>query len=277
MNDVINEVTVVIPCYNHGEHLGEAVDSALGQAQVSAKVLIVDDGSTDRSTITEISRQARRDRVAAISASNLGPGAARNLGLRHVDGAYAIVLDADDRLLPEFASVCLAVLDGDGQVGIASTWIQSFGAADWKFRPRGGTGVDFVRQNECGSMAMIRLSAWREVGGYSSDLAFEDWDFYLKIVEFGWRIEIVESFLAEYRLNEKSRNTASAQNRPDAVRELLRRHRALFVEHLDESIVHREMQIADLRAYAFGAPDREPVFGDGSAGHELGRRVSGSE
>jgi glycosyltransferase involved in cell wall biosynthesis len=90
-------VTVVIPCYNQGHFLGEAIESVLSQSYPRYEVVVVDDGSTDDTS--EVA--GRYDGVRLIRQENKGVNAARNAGIEHSGGEYLVFLDADDRLLPE--------------------------------------------------------------------------------------------------------------------------------------------------------------------------------
>src|SRR5262249_10595972 len=91
---------IVIPCYNQGRFVGEAIDSALRQS-VSTEVLVVDDGSTDDTSAVV----QRHPAVMLIRQRNQGTAGARNAGLREGRGALVIFLDADDRLLPHAAAI----------------------------------------------------------------------------------------------------------------------------------------------------------------------------
>jgi glycosyltransferase involved in cell wall biosynthesis len=89
-------VSIVIPCYNQGRFLGEAIDSALTQTHPSVEVIVVNDGSTDDTR----SVACARAEVRHIEQPNQGAPIARNTGLAESRGEYVIFLDADDRLLP---------------------------------------------------------------------------------------------------------------------------------------------------------------------------------
>jgi glycosyltransferase involved in cell wall biosynthesis len=89
-------VSVVIPCYNHANFLGEAIESVLGQTYSNFELIVVDDGSTDNTG--EVAQ--RYPQVQCIYQENAGLSAARNSGLRHSRGEFLVFLDADDRLLP---------------------------------------------------------------------------------------------------------------------------------------------------------------------------------
>src|SRR5512132_248706 len=91
-------VSVIVPAYNAGSTIAEAVESALAQTYRPLEVVVVDDGSTDDTA--EVVAERFEDRVHIISAPHRGRGAARNTGLATARGAYIQFLDADDVLAP---------------------------------------------------------------------------------------------------------------------------------------------------------------------------------
>jgi glycosyltransferase involved in cell wall biosynthesis len=90
-------VSCVIPVYNGEAHLGEALDSVLGQDPRPLEVIVVDDGSTDRTA--EVA-QSRGDVVRYVRQTNAGPSSARAHGVELARGELVALLDADDRWLP---------------------------------------------------------------------------------------------------------------------------------------------------------------------------------
>ena len=92
-------ISIIIPCYNQGRFLREAVQSALEQTHSAAEVIVVDDGSTDDTAAVTLEYPA----VRLLQQPNRGAAAARNRGLRESRGEYVVFLDADDRLLPDAA------------------------------------------------------------------------------------------------------------------------------------------------------------------------------
>jgi len=88
------EATIVIPCYNHGAFVGEAVASALAQEGARTSVVVVDDGSDDGST-PEACDACRGERVEVIHQANLGLPAARNRGAAQAKTEFLVFLDAD--------------------------------------------------------------------------------------------------------------------------------------------------------------------------------------
>ena len=91
-------VSIIIPCYRQGHFLGATVDSALAQSHRAVEVIVVNDGSDDRTD--EVAR-GYGHRIKYVSQPNQGLAAARNTGIRASAGAYLLFLDSDDLLHPD--------------------------------------------------------------------------------------------------------------------------------------------------------------------------------
>jgi glycosyltransferase involved in cell wall biosynthesis len=91
-------VSIIIPCYNAERWVAAAIESALGQTYNNVEVIVIDDGSTDRSL--EVIKQFDQ-KIRWLSISNRGPSAARNVGLKAAQGEWIQFLDADDLLHPD--------------------------------------------------------------------------------------------------------------------------------------------------------------------------------
>jgi GT2 family glycosyltransferase len=104
--------SVVIPSYNRLDFLRQALSSIWAQTFTDYEVIVVDDGSTDRTREWLVSQG---EHVLAITQPNRGPGAARNFGARHAKGTYLAFLDSDDLWFPWTLEVYRDVIDKHGQ------------------------------------------------------------------------------------------------------------------------------------------------------------------
>ncbi|HOK65955.1 MAG TPA: glycosyltransferase family A protein [Anaerohalosphaeraceae bacterium] len=95
-------ISVIIPAYNNERYLGRAIDSVLAQSRPADEIIVVDDGSTDRTA--EVA-QTYGEKIRCIRQDNRGPGAARNTGIRAASGEWIAFLDADDEWLPDKLAV----------------------------------------------------------------------------------------------------------------------------------------------------------------------------
>ena len=105
MQHEIRGVSIVIPNYNYGRFIGEAIDSALAQTHPLVEVIVVDDGSTDDSRAV-IERYG--ERVTAIFQANAGQNAACAAGFARAHFDLVVFVDSDDVLLPEAAATIAA-------------------------------------------------------------------------------------------------------------------------------------------------------------------------
>lgn len=110
-------ISVVMPVYNIEAYVAEAVQSVLSQTFRSFELIIVDDGSTDRSV--EICRSFDDARIQIISQKNRGLAGARNTGIIHSRGKYIAFLDADDRWLPEKLELHFIHLTANPHIGVS--------------------------------------------------------------------------------------------------------------------------------------------------------------
>src|SRR6266567_1459774 len=93
------KLSVIIPCFNHGEYLPEAVASVTNLRRGDIELIVVDDGSTDERTREEMDKLAVAG-IKVVRQANKGLAAARNAGILASRGEYVLPLDADDRLRP---------------------------------------------------------------------------------------------------------------------------------------------------------------------------------
>ncbi len=116
-------VSIVVPCFNAEAFLADALDSALAQTWPHTEIVVVDDGSSDRSV--EVARSF--DDVTVLTGPNAGPSAARNRGIAAARGARLQFLDADDLLLPRKIELCEAAISTPSDIPF--TQQRSFGQA----------------------------------------------------------------------------------------------------------------------------------------------------
>ncbi|AJG97792.1 hypothetical protein LF65_01178 [Clostridium beijerinckii] len=92
------KISVIIPYYNRESTLKRALDSVLNQTYKDYEIILIDDGSTDKSKfiVKEYIRNNKNVKILSLSQSNSGAAAARNLGVRNASGEYIAFLDSDD-------------------------------------------------------------------------------------------------------------------------------------------------------------------------------------
>jgi len=109
-------VSIIIPAYNQARFLRQAIESALGQTQISVEVIVVNDGSTDE-TPEVIAAYQSDPRFKSVTQANAGLPAARNRGLAEATGEYLCFLDSDDFYTPDKCAKQAAILDAKPEIG----------------------------------------------------------------------------------------------------------------------------------------------------------------
>ena len=226
-------VSVLIPCYNLGAYLGEAVDSVLAQTYTDFEILIVDDGSTDPATIA-LFETFERPKTTVYRTPNRGLAAARNYLVSRARGEFTCALDADDRLHPEYLARTVRVLDEDNSIGFVSTRMEMFGAESrvWPDDTRCDLET-LLCHDPVHCAALVRRASVLRVGGYDDRMAHqgnEDWDLWLGIAESGLRGVILDDVLFFYRRREGSMSTVCVRGDAhlEAVRHMVRKHEASY-------------------------------------------------
>jgi glycosyltransferase involved in cell wall biosynthesis len=196
-------VSVVIPCYNQGRFLADALESALGQTYRAVEVVVVDDGSTDDTAAVV----ARYPPARRLRQENRGLAAARNRGLAESAGAYVVFLDADDRLLPgaiETNLSWLAAHPGHAMVFGDHRYIDEHGRVLREWTVSAAEGDPYARLLTGNVVGMVGTALYGrrvfdEVGGFEARWnPCEDYDLYLRIAR-RFPVGSHPALVAEYR------------------------------------------------------------------------------
>lgn len=223
------KVSVIMPCFNHGEFLPEAVASVNNIQRKDIELIVVDDGSTDERTCKEMETLYTQG-IKVVRQENKGLAAARNAGVLASQGEYIFPLDADDRMRGEWIDRAVGILNSDLQIGVVYGDGQNFGTRSDRWIA-GSFDIDrMLRANFIQCSALYRRSVWQQNGGYDGGMpiqGFEDWDFWLGALEHGWRFVYVPEVFFEYRRAEQSMLTRGMPFE-DQVRDFVARKHGLL-------------------------------------------------
>jgi glycosyltransferase involved in cell wall biosynthesis len=221
-------VTVVLTCFNHEAYIAEAVGSVLAQTRRPARVVVVDDGSRDRSA--EVIRGFAAEGVELIAQPNAGVCLARNRGAEPADTPFLMFLDGDDWLAPTYVERTLGALCARPRAAFAYTPFVWFG---------GRTGVHpslpyradlLAAGNYIHNAALMRTGAFRSAGGFDpawNRRGWEDWDLWLRFAARRLRGVLVDEPLLHVRAHAGSHRNRSAEADRTLAADLLSRHAEL--------------------------------------------------
>lgn len=222
------EVSVVMPCYNQGQYLHEAIDSVLEQTFTDLEIIVVDDGSTDPTT-RGILDVLNRTNTRLLRRENGGLAAARNSGIGAATGRYILPLDCDDRIAPDYIRQAVSVFEADPRCGIVYCRAEKFGAEQGSWCLPHFSRIRMCLGNMIFCSALYSRRDWRKVGGYDESLrrGWEDWDFWLALLELRRTVHCLPYLGFHYRKSEYSMANAMGPELKASI------HRRIMNKHPD--------------------------------------------
>jgi glycosyltransferase involved in cell wall biosynthesis len=205
-------VSVIIPCYNHGKYLPDAIQSVYSQNHPQIEIIVVDDGSIDntRSVCLE------HPKVTYIYQQNSGLSAARNTGIKHSKGEYLVFLDADDWLLDKAVSNNLEVLLKDADIAFVSGGHQvcyedNHHSKIVQYEVNENQYCRLLEGNYIGMHATVMYRRWVfDTFMFDTSLPYcEDYDLYLRIAR-KYKVSHHTKLIAAYRMH--SNNMSANQS-----------------------------------------------------------------
>lgn len=221
-------ISCVIPAYNAGRYLAEALHSVLAQTYRPLEIILVDDGSSDDTA--SVARKYPDIRV--ISQDNSGPAAARNRGVSEASGVFIAFQDADDLWHPEKLSRQAARFQGRPELELCTCQIENFWTPELPEEalsygdPRlGKVYTGFVMQT-----LLVRRPSFERVGPLRAEFRTgEDSDWFMRARDLGVVMEIIPEVLVRRRLHPANLTRQAGrgvrQALVDAVHDSLRRRR----------------------------------------------------
>ena len=243
-NDVIGEpadVSVVIPSWNQGTLLVEAIASVERTATANCQLIIINDGSSQPRTL-EILGVLRSIGYFVLDQSNTGLSAARNNGIAIASGRYVLPLDDDNRIVAGFIEEAVKVLDSTPEVGVVYGDRYDFGLRRSVQRIPDLDLDLLLKGNYIDACAVFRKQVWSDCGGYDPAASpVEDWEMWIHAAERGWRFHRIPCVTFEYRVRPGS--LLSLVDSADAAED---RRRIIRVKHSELYRASLLKQIDDL-------------------------------
>ncbi|WP_346095377.1 bifunctional polysaccharide deacetylase/glycosyltransferase family 2 protein [Streptomyces olivaceiscleroticus] len=205
LREVTDPVTVLVPAYNEEAGIESTVRSLLASSHRQLQIIVIDDGSTDRTA--DLATWIDDPRVQVIRQANAGKAAALNTGLTHARYDIVVMVDADTvfepdavhRLIQPLAHPAVGAVSGNTKVGNRRGLLGRWQHLEYVF----GFNLDrrMFEVLECmptvpGAIGAFRRDALMGVGGVSEDTLAEDTDLTMALWEAGWRVVYEENAIA---------------------------------------------------------------------------------
>jgi glycosyltransferase involved in cell wall biosynthesis len=199
-------ISVVIPCYEAAETVGEAVESALAQSTPPYEVIVCDDGSSDE---PERALAPLLDRVRLLRKANGGGASALNHAAQAATGDLVAILDADDRYEPGRleALTVLAVERPDLELLVTDAWLEQEGVRIGRYSdvnpfPTGDQRAAILDTCFPGGWPAVRRRTLLDAGAFDESYRIAyDWECWARLIHKGARVGMVAEPLMTYRIH----------------------------------------------------------------------------
>ena len=249
------KVSVVIPVYNDEKYLYDALQSVAGQNYRNYEIIMVDDGSGDAKTL-QMLKEIKSPRVHVFFNNHKGVSAARNFAINKASGEYILPLDADDLLGTGFMERAVKILTTHPEVKVVSGDIEMFGLRTGIKRLPDFSIEMLLGQNTMAVTSMFRKSDFLKTQGFNENMqdGFEDWDFWLSMMENGGDVYKLDTVAVRYRIKKKSRNYSLSRSQMTRLRkQIYENHKPLYAKFFFDPVNSFEYDLLlNSREYKLG-------------------------
>ncbi|MBM9577275.1 glycosyltransferase [Leptospira sp. 201903070] len=241
--------SIIIPCYNYGRFLEETIKSVQMQTYDNWEIILVDDGSDDEETLKILKRLPDENlHLSIVAIPRSGPSQARNIGIGKARGKFILPLDSDDKIHPDYLNEARVAFERDPKIGILYCEAEFFGGFRGRWDLPDYRFPDILLENCIFVSAVFRKSDWKKVGGFSKNTMeseWEDFDFWLKLIERGLKVYKIPKVLFYYRVGHTSRSSRSIQSFLPLHMQLYENHKNLYIDNI-EILFRRHLRAKEL-------------------------------
>lgn len=261
----MTDISVVIPCFNHGGYILDAIASVEASQDrdraINYELIIINDGSTAKATL-DVLRDLRDRGYKVIDIENQGLANARNHGIAIASGRYILPLDSDNKIRSDYMRKGIEILDRCPQVGVVYGDMELFGERKGIWSLPDFDLYRLMLGNYIDACAVFRKQIWQECGGYDTNipdkLGYEDWEFWLRVAQQGWQFHHIPEVMFDYRTRSDSMVQECKQpaNQKRLVQYICAKHHDLYASRLADVIADKEL-VAFERMYEVERLKRE--------------------
>jgi glycosyltransferase involved in cell wall biosynthesis len=228
-------LTVLIPYYNMGDFIKETVVSVVNSSLKPTRIIIVNDGSTEKSSLDKLNELDAKYPIEIINKHNTGLAATRNFAAKLVKTEFMAFLDADDCVMEKYYEKAVSILKKYENVSFVGCWAQYFGESDDVWPAFNPEPPYLLAHNTINSSGLIyKTNDFMESGFNDSKMIYgmEDYDSVISMVSNGYQGIVIPEKLWKYRI--RSNSMAQSFTRDSELylyRLIAAKHREFFAEY----------------------------------------------
>lgn len=204
------KISIIVPCYNDGIYLEECLNSVFNQTYTDWECIIIDNGSTDNTKEVTSYFVQKDKRFIYLYQANKGVSLARNNGIKQSHGKFILPLDADDRIYGTYLQKAVTVLENNEKIKVVYCEAEFFGEISAKWVMPEFSIKQMLFDNLIFCSAMFRRIDYDNTKGFDQSMVagFEDWDFWLSLINDDKEVFRIPEVLFFYRIKKNSRNNS---------------------------------------------------------------------
>lgn len=241
-------VSIIVPSYNQGQFLCDALDSVLAQTYANWECVIINDGSEDNTEEVALSYCQQDLRFHYIEQPNQGVSVARNNGIKASQGEFILPLDGDDILASTFLMKAVDCMMGNSQLSLVYSRVGTFDKESEEIVFPEYKYEDFIWTNCIVNTAMFRRVDYDKTIGYNPNMkdGLEDWDFWLSLLSEKSQVCRIEEILFFYRFREGSRSTKSVDFQQILMTQIYHNHAEIYRPYIDKIVYFHKLASDEL-------------------------------
>jgi glycosyltransferase involved in cell wall biosynthesis len=200
-------ITVIIPCYNHGAFIDDAIASVINNDfENICEIIVVNDGSTDQLTIDTLN-SLEGETILVYHQENLGLAKARNKGIELATTEYLLMLDADNKINRDFLIEFKSLFSKNDSFDMLHGNAMYFGERDGIMHSKPLNFFGICKQNYIDACAIIKRETLIDLGMYDAKMpcmGWEDWDLWIRMAFKNKKTIYCNRIFFEYRYAQNS-------------------------------------------------------------------------
>ena len=194
-------ISIIIPYYNCEKYIAETLASVEAQTYPNIEVILVNDGSSKASTAYIEALIQDKSYIQYLYQENKGLSSARNVGGKAAKGEFLLFLDADDKIYPQYLTKTVETFNSNPNYKVVYTKAELFDAqsGEWLL-PVYTTFEKLLQGNVIYCTALHKRSDFIKLDGFDENLmAYEDWDYWIRLLQDGGEVIRIDEVLFSYR------------------------------------------------------------------------------